>query len=61
MVPFLIGTGVDILSVTPRMFLRIKSTLRNLNFKDCANLAQAAILLTDPREIKKLKESFPME
>ncbi|MDR0734804.1 MAG: phosphoenolpyruvate--protein phosphotransferase [Elusimicrobiota bacterium] len=58
MVPFLIGAGVDILSVTPRMFLRIKNTLRNLNFKDCANLAQAAILLTSSEEIKKLKENY---
>ncbi|MDR1124413.1 MAG: phosphoenolpyruvate--protein phosphotransferase [Elusimicrobiota bacterium] len=58
MVPFLVGVGVDILSVTPRMFLRIKNTLRNLNFKDCANLAQAAILMTSSEEIKKLKENY---
>ena len=58
MVPFLVGMGVDILSVTPRMFLRIKNTLRNLNFKDCANLAQAAILLTSSKEIRKLKEFY---
>jgi phosphotransferase system enzyme I (PtsI) len=58
MIPFLIGIGVDILSVTPRMFLRIKHTLRNLYFKDCANLAQAAILMTSSEEIKKLKETY---
>ena len=57
-VPFLIGLGVDMLSVSPRMFLRIKNTLRNLNFRDCANLAQAAILLTSSKEIRKLKEMY---
>lgn len=58
MVPFLLGVGVDILSVSPRMFLRIKNTLRNLNFKDCSNLAQAAILLTSSKEIRRLKEYY---
>ncbi|MDR0953059.1 MAG: phosphoenolpyruvate--protein phosphotransferase [Elusimicrobiota bacterium] len=58
MVPFLVGIGVDILSVSPRMFLRIKNTLRNLNFKDCSNLAQAAILLSSSADIKKLKEYY---
>jgi phosphotransferase system enzyme I (PtsI) len=61
MVPFLVGIGVDILSVSPRMFLRIKNTLRNLNFKDCSNLAQAAILLTSSGEIRKLKEYYKTE
>lgn len=58
MIPFLVGLGVDILSVSTVMFLRIKNTLRNLNFKDCSNLAQAAILLTSSSEIRKLKENF---
>ncbi|MDR0645960.1 MAG: phosphoenolpyruvate--protein phosphotransferase, partial [Elusimicrobiota bacterium] len=57
MIPFLIGIGVDILSVTPRMFLRIKNALINLDFKDCSDLARAAILLTSSEEIKKLKEN----
>jgi phosphotransferase system enzyme I (PtsI) len=61
MIPFLIGIGVDILSVTPRMFLRIKNTLRNLNFKDCSDLARAAILLTSSEEIKKLKENYAIK
>ncbi|MDD6173563.1 MAG: phosphoenolpyruvate--protein phosphotransferase [Elusimicrobia bacterium] len=60
MVPFLVGLGVDILSLSPRMFLRIKSTLRSLNFEDCANLAQAAILLTSSEEIKNLQEDYSL-
>ncbi len=58
LVPFLVGLGVDILSLSPRMFLRIKNTLRNLNFKDCSNLAQAALLMPSSTEIRKLKEFY---
>lgn len=58
MIPFLIGLGVDILSISPRMFLRIKSALRRLKFKDCCNLAQAAILMPSSEEIKNLQEDY---
>ena len=58
MVPFLIGLGVDILSLSPRMFLRIKSALRGLNFEDCSNLAQAAILMSSSEEIRNLKDTY---
>lgn len=58
LIPFLVGLGIDILSLSPRMFLRIKNTLRNLNFKDCSNLAQAALLLPSSKEIRKLKEFY---
>ncbi len=58
MVPFLIGLGVDILSLSPRMFLRIKSTLRGLNFEECSNLAQAAILMSSSEEIRNLKDTY---
>ena len=56
LVPFLIGLGIDSLSISTRMFLRIKNTLRNLNFEDCSNLAQAAILMGSSDEIRKLNE-----
>lgn len=60
MIPFLVGLGIDILSLSPRMFLRIKSVLRKLNFKDCANLAQAALLMTSSEEIENLTDNFPL-
>lgn len=60
MIPFLVGLGIDILSLSPRMFLRIKSVLRKLNFKDCANLAQAALLMTSSEEIEDLTDNFPL-
>lgn len=56
LVPFLVGLGIDSLSISTRMFLRIKNTLRNLNFEDCSNLAQAAILMGSSDEIRKLNE-----
>ena len=60
MIPFLVGLGIDILSLSPRMFLRIKSVLRKLKFKDCANLAQAALLMTSSEEIENLTDNFPL-
>ncbi len=56
LIPFLVGLGIDSLSISTRMFLRIKNTLRNLNFEDCSNLAQAAILMGSSDEIRKLNE-----
>ncbi len=56
LIPFLVGLGIDSLSISTRMFLRIKNTLRNLNFEDCSNLAQAAILMSSSDEIRKLNE-----
>ncbi|MGB2578510.1 phosphotransferase system enzyme I (PtsI) [Elusimicrobium simillimum] len=54
MVPLLIGLGVNTLSTTPRMFLRIKNRLRTVSYDACANLAQAALLMDSSEEIKKL-------
>lgn len=53
-VPLLIGLGVDTLSTTPRMFLRIKNRLRTISYDTCANFAQAALLMGSSEEIKKL-------
>ncbi|WP_424245106.1 phosphotransferase system enzyme I (PtsI) [Elusimicrobium posterum] len=53
-IPLLIGLGVDTLSTSPRMFLRIKNKLRNVSYDACSNLAQAALLSTSSEEIKKL-------
>ncbi|GHT38888.1 phosphoenolpyruvate-protein phosphotransferase [Bacteroidia bacterium] len=53
-VPLLIGLGVNTLSTTPRMFLRIKNRLRSISYDACANLAQTALLLDNSAEIKKI-------
>lgn len=56
-VPLLIGLGVDTLSTTSRMFLRIKDRIRKLNFDTCSNLSQAALLMGSSEEIKKMNMS----
>ena len=56
MLPLLLGLNIDALSVTPRMFLRVKNNIRNLNFEHCSDLAQAALLMGSSEEIRKLIE-----
>ena len=54
MIPMLLGLGTDVLSVPPRMFLRVKNRIRNLNFETCADMAQAALLAGNSEDIRKL-------
>ena len=56
MLPLLLGLEVDALSVTPRMFLRVKNNIRNLNFETCSDMAQAALLMGSSEEIRSLIE-----
>ncbi|OUO57572.1 phosphoenolpyruvate--protein phosphotransferase [Candidatus Avelusimicrobium gallicola] len=56
MLPLLLGLNVDALSVTPRMYLRVKNNIRNLNFENCSDLAQAALLMGSSEEIRNLIE-----
>lgn len=56
MLPLLIGWGIDGLSVTPRMYLRVKNNIRHLNFEYCSDLAQAALLMGSSAEIRQLVE-----
>ena len=53
MLPLLLGLNVDALSVTPRMFLRVKNNIRNINFEHCSDLAQAALLMGSSDEIRQ--------
>lgn len=56
MLPILLGLNVDGLSVTPRMYLRVKNNIRNSNFEHCSDLAQAALLMGSSAEIRNLIE-----
>lgn len=56
MLPLLLGWGIDSLSVTPRMYLRVKNNIRHLNFEHCSDLAQAALLMGSSAEIRQLVE-----
>ncbi len=57
-IPILIGFGLDTLSTSPRMFLRVKEKLRNLSYKTCSNIAQAALLMGSSEDIKGLALSI---
>lgn len=61
MLPLLLGWQVDGLSVTPRMYLRVKNNIRNLNFEHCCDLAQAALLMGSSAEIRQLTEDNQYE
>lgn len=56
MLPILLGLNVDALSVTPRMFLRVKNNIRNSDFEHCSDLAQAALLMGSSADIRNLIE-----
>ncbi len=56
MLPLLLGLELDTLSVTPRMYLRVKNNIRHLNFETCSDLAQAALLMGSSEEIRNLIE-----
>ncbi|MFA6315788.1 MAG: phosphoenolpyruvate--protein phosphotransferase [Elusimicrobiota bacterium] len=53
-VPLLVGMGVDSLSVTPRMFFRVKQTVRNLRYDAMAKLVGQALGCAESDEIRRL-------
>jgi phosphotransferase system enzyme I (PtsI) len=53
-VPLLVGMGVDSLSVSPRMFLRIKQVVRGLRYQTAAKLVSQALSCSDSEEIRRL-------
>ena len=54
----LIGLGVDILSVTPRMYLRVKQVLRSCRYEDVHAAISKALKLGDSGEIRKLLDEL---
>ncbi|MFH1725172.1 MAG: phosphoenolpyruvate--protein phosphotransferase [Elusimicrobiota bacterium] len=53
-VPMLIGLGVDILSVTSRMFLRVKQVVRSIRMADAQLAVHKALKLADSSQIRRL-------
>ena len=53
-VPLLIGLGVDVLSVTPRMYLRVKQILRHSRMEDLKSLVAKALRMHDSDHIRRL-------
>ncbi len=52
--PLLLGLGVDTLSLTPRMFLRIKQTVRSLSMEKARAVARQALAMGDSDSVRKL-------
>ncbi|NLO92371.1 MAG: phosphoenolpyruvate--protein phosphotransferase [Elusimicrobia bacterium] len=55
--PLLAGMGLDTLSVTPRLFLRVKHTVRSVSFAKSSLLSQTALMLPTCEEVHKLVAS----
>ncbi|HVE14520.1 MAG TPA: phosphoenolpyruvate--protein phosphotransferase [Elusimicrobiota bacterium] len=53
-VPLLAGLGVDNLSVTPRMFLRVKHIVRQISMSSARAMVERALTLSDSEQIRKL-------
>jgi len=53
-VPLLVGMGVDTLSISPRMFLRVKQVVKSLSSAAASNLISRALTLSDSSEIQQL-------
>jgi phosphotransferase system enzyme I (PtsI) len=53
-VPLLVGLGADILSVTPRMFLRVKQVVRSIKYADMKDSVNKAVKKSDSDAIRKL-------
>jgi phosphoenolpyruvate-protein phosphotransferase (PTS system enzyme I) len=52
--PLLVGMGVDSLSVTPRLYLRLKQVVRGLNFASMTRLVGQALECADSEDIRRL-------
>ena len=58
-VPLLVGLGVDAMSISPRMFLRVKQTVRGLKYEAMKRLVAKALLCSESDEIRILLEQNP--
>ncbi|HAZ07743.1 MAG TPA: phosphoenolpyruvate--protein phosphotransferase [Elusimicrobia bacterium] len=55
-VPLLVGMGVDAMSVSPRMFLRVKQAIRSLKHESMKRLVAKAVVCAESDEIRRLLE-----
>ncbi|MEK7384740.1 MAG: putative PEP-binding protein, partial [Elusimicrobiota bacterium] len=55
-VPLLVGLGVDSMSISPRMFLRVKQAVRSLKYEPLKRLVAKAIVCSESDEVRRLLE-----
>ena len=53
-VPVLVGLGIRHLSVSPSAVPRVKASIRQLDLERCRSLAQQALALAGPEEVRRL-------
>jgi phosphoenolpyruvate-protein kinase (PTS system EI component) len=53
-IPVLVGLGVRELSVSPHAVPRVKASIRELDLAVCREIAQAALTLSSPDDVRKL-------
>lgn len=58
-VPLLVGLGVDAMSVSPRMFLRVKQAVRGLKHEAMKKVVAKAVTCAESDEIRRLLEQGP--
>ncbi len=58
-VPLLVGLGVDAMSISPRMFLRVKQTIRGLKHDAMKRLVVKAMACAESDEVRRLLEQTP--
>ncbi|MFI5350209.1 MAG: phosphoenolpyruvate--protein phosphotransferase, partial [Elusimicrobiota bacterium] len=58
-VPLLVGLGVDAMSVSPRMFLRVKQAVRGLKYEAMKKIVAKALTCAESDEIRRLLEQNP--
>ncbi|MFI5345449.1 MAG: phosphoenolpyruvate--protein phosphotransferase [Elusimicrobiota bacterium] len=55
-VPLLVGLGVDAMSVSPRMYLRVKQAVRGLKYEAMKKIVAKAVTCAESDEIRRLLE-----
>lgn len=55
-IPVLAGLGVDVLSVPPKLYLRVKHSVRSMSFERFSQVSQHLLSLASSEEIRKVIE-----
>ena len=58
-VPLLVGLGVDAMSISPRMFLRVKQTIRGLKHETMKKIIAKVLTCAESDEVRSLLEQHP--
>ena len=57
-IPFLIGLGINELSMTPSTILKARKQIANINIEDAKQLVAKALTLSTSTEVRQLLTKF---